>query len=261
MMTPTRIVRTIGIIGLVGWIALVGWVAKSTLAQNAGQNPAPLPSAADTSDLPPVASEPPRKQNGGDAIPLPVAPDSGTNATTDQSPSSHPPLPASPGSPEPADSTPPLPGSRRLPAPSDNQPATSSNDPEQSAQAFVERNQKEAEDHLKALTAEAHQLRARLTKLESGIRKWQALVNALRSSQGQPIASTPGSSAAADAGDLEPIRPARAGSARADRRVKWATAAPAAGGGQPGDRVEPFEQQPAMQPRPLQVVVPGTVPR
>jgi hypothetical protein len=260
MMTPARIVRTIGIVGLVGWMALVGWVAKSTQAQNGGQNLAPLPPAADASDLPPVAAEPPKKQNGRDAIPLPVAPESGTSATADQSPLSHAPLPARPEPPEPADPTSHLSGSRRLSAQNDNPPPPSSDDPEQSAQSFVERNQKEAEDHLKALTAEAQQLRARLAKLESGIRKWQSLVNALRSSQGQPIASTAGSSGAGDAGDLEPIRPARVGSPRADRRVKWATATPPAGG-QPGDRAETFEQQPAMQPRPLQVVVPGAAPR
>ena len=30
MMTPTRIVRMIGIAGLVGWMGMVGWVAKTT---------------------------------------------------------------------------------------------------------------------------------------------------------------------------------------------------------------------------------------
>ena len=40
MMTPTRIVRMIGIAGLVGWMGMVGWVAKTTQAQNGGQNPA-----------------------------------------------------------------------------------------------------------------------------------------------------------------------------------------------------------------------------
>ena len=40
----------------------------------------------------------------------------------------------------------------------------------------MERSQKEAEEHLKALTAEAEQLRTRLAKLDSGIKKWQNLL-------------------------------------------------------------------------------------
>ena len=125
----------------------------------------------------------------------------------------------------------------------------------------MERNQKEAEDHLRALTAEAQQLRARLAKLESGIKKWQGLVSALKSSQGQPVTSTANAPGAEDAGDLEPIKPSQAGGARADKRVKWATATSAAtgAGAQPADDVDPPQQLPAAQP--LQVVVPGSVPR
>ena len=63
-------------------------------------------------------------------------------------------------------------------------------DPELSAQTFVERNQKEAEERLKALTAEAEQLRTRLNKLESGIKKWENLVNALKTAQQGSVTST-----------------------------------------------------------------------
>ena len=151
-------------------------------------------------------------------------------------------------------------GLRTLP---ESQTAPSTDDPEQSAQSFVERNQKEAEDHLRALTAEAQQLRARLAKLESGIKKWQGLVSALKSSQGQSIASTANAPGAEDAGDLEPIKPSQsqAGGARADKRVKWATATSAAtgAGAQPAPAADPPQQLPAAQP--LQVVAPGSVPR
>jgi len=104
----------------------------------------------------------------------------------------------------------------------------SSEDPEQSAQSFVERNQEEAAEHLKALTAEAELLRARLAKLESGIKNWQSLVNALKTAQSQPITSTATAPGAEEAGDLGPIKPGQPTGAREDRRVKWATAAPAA---------------------------------
>ena len=70
----------------------------------------------------------------------------------------------------------------------------------------MERNQKEAEEHLKALTTEAQQLRTRLAKLEAGIKKWQGLVNALKTSQAQAMTSTVVMPGADEAGDLEPVR-------------------------------------------------------
>jgi chromosome segregation ATPase len=172
-------------------------------------------------------------------------------------------LPVSPPHLEPGESLSPPPILRRLSTLTENQPAPSADDPEQLALSFVERNQKEAEDHLRALTAEAQQLRARLAKLESGIKKWQDLVSALKSSQGQSVTSTANAPGAEDAGDLEPIKPIQAGGARADKHVKWATATSAAAGAsasaQPAQNVDPPQQLPAAQPLP--VVVPGSVPK
>jgi len=274
MMTPTRIVRMIGIAGLVGWMGMVGWVAKTTQAQNGGQNPPALPQVATKpDDLTKAAPETPKAQSNDVPAPLPVAPDSVAPSASDPPP----PLPpdvkhhaakeeslsTSPalGIPAPtqqASAAPEPAGLRTLP---ESQPAPPTDDPEQSAQSFVERNQKEAEDHLRALTAEAQQLRARLAKLESGIKKWQCLVSALKASEGQPIITTANAPGAEEAGDLEPIKPSQAGGARTDKRVKWATAASAAtgAGAQAGENVNPPQQLPAGQP--LQVVVPGSVPR
>jgi hypothetical protein len=257
MMTPTRIIRMIGIAGLVGWMGMVGWVAKTTQARNGGQNPAPLPQTATMPEnLPKEGQETPkaRSNNVPEALPIPPA------SRASSKPESVPPPPVmgdlaptqqSSAASEPADI-------RTL---IDSQPAPSSDDPEQSAQSFVERNQKEAEDHLRALTAEAQQLRARLAKLESGIKKWQGLVSALKSSQGQPATSTANAPGAEDAGDLEPIKPSQAGGARVDKRVKWATATSAGtgAGAQPAPAADPPQQLPAAQPP--QVVVPGSVPR
>jgi len=274
MMTPTRILRIIGIAGVIGWMGMVGWVAKTTQAQNGGQDPPTFPAVAtQPDDGPKRAPEPPRAQSDDAPAPLPVAPDSVALSASDpppplppvakdraakeESPSTSPalgiPAPAQRGS---AASEPV--GIRTLP---ESQPAASTDDPEQSAQSFMERSQKEAEDHLRALTAEAQQLRARLAKLESGIKKWQCLVSALKASEGQPIASTANPPGAEEAGDLEPIKPNQAGGARTDKRVKWATATAAAAGAgaQPGQNVSPPQQIPAGQP--LQVVVPGPAPR
>src|SRR5208282_772265 len=229
MMTPTRIVRMIGIAGLVGWMGMVGWVARTTQAQNGGQNPPALPPAATKpDDRPQAGSETPKARSNDAPEPLPVAPDSAASLASEKSPP--PPLPVIPPHLEPAESPSPPAVPRRLPALTENQPEPSSDDPEQSAQSFVERNQKEAEDHLRALTAEAQQLRARLAKLESGIKKWQCLVSALKASEGQSLITTANAPAAEEAGDLEPIKPSQAGGARTDKRVKWATATSAATG-------------------------------
>ncbi len=274
MMTPTRVVRMIGIAGLVGWMGMVGWVAKTTQAQNAGQNPpASPPAATKPDDLTKATPETSKAQSNDVPAPLPVAPDSVAPSASDPPP----PLPpdvkhraakeeslsTSPalGIPAPtqqASAASEAAGIRTLP---ESQPAASTDDPEQSAQSFVERSQKEAEDHLRALTAEAQQLRARLAKLESGIKKWQCLVSALKSSQGQPVTSTANAPGAEDAGDLEPIKPSQAGGARVDKRVKWATATSTAtgAGAQPAPAADPPQQLPAAQP--LQVVAPGSVPR
>ncbi len=219
MMTPTRIVRMIGIIGLVGWMAMVGWVAKTSQAQNGAEASVTPPPANMKNDPASAASAPTHKQREGDQGFAPVAPDTGPPVIDQNSPA----LPQSPARPlEPGGtSSAPLAKSDPSafqPASSSSEPPSSSaaqshsasflDDPELAAQSFVERNQKEAEDHLNALVAEAQQLRARLAKLESGIRKWQGLANALKISQEPPNASTTSTSAADDAGDLEPIRPA-----------------------------------------------------
>jgi len=71
--------------------------------------------------------------------------------------------------------------STRQPFPSD--------DPEKDAQAFVDENRKVAEARLKALTDEANKLRARLQKIEAGIRRWQLLLEAMK--QHEPSALEP----------------------------------------------------------------------
>jgi hypothetical protein len=66
-------------------------------------------------------------------------------------------------------------------APSPAAPAN--DDPEQNARGFVERSRKEAQDELKKLKEEAERLRTRLGKVEAGIRRWEALLAALDSSE------------------------------------------------------------------------------
>ena len=66
-------------------------------------------------------------------------------------------------------------------------PSTTSEheDPAKAAQDFVEQNQKVAETQLKNLRDEEAKLRARLQKVEAGIKRWEALVSALNVSKRQ----------------------------------------------------------------------------
>jgi phage shock protein A len=64
-------------------------------------------------------------------------------------------------------------------------------DPEKTATAFLEQNQKLAETNLKALKEEAEKLRARLTKVEAGVRRWERLLEALKQSEGDLGADSP----------------------------------------------------------------------
>jgi hypothetical protein len=56
-------------------------------------------------------------------------------------------------------------------------------DPEKAAIAFLESNQKMAESQLHSLRAEEAKLRARLQKVEAGIKRWDSLLGALEQSQ------------------------------------------------------------------------------
>ncbi len=73
--------------------------------------------------------------------------------------------------------------SRGIPA----SPLATSDDPDAQARTFLERNRREAEGQLKALRDEAAQLKARLARVEAGIRRWEALADALdRGARDQP---------------------------------------------------------------------------
>jgi hypothetical protein len=168
---------------------LIGWVALAALAQDGKQEPTPpsLPTA--------TSAEPP-------AIPqdVPVAPSEATKpaplAEAGELPSQTPAQRL--GLPEP-----PVLGSTTAkaepPAPS-KEPALDANslvgsaadDPEKSAMAFVEQNQKMAESQLTNLKAEEAKLRDRLRKVEAGIKRWESLLGALKQSQGSVAIVGPG---------------------------------------------------------------------
>jgi hypothetical protein len=249
MTTSARIVRLVGILGLLGWLGMVGWVAKTSQAQNGGQSspPAlPLPkqgiAAKEVTPPPPIATAaaPAPAQENSDAVSL----------TKEQGAQAPPPIDLPVHLADKAATAPePIAKAGEISSPDVAPPGAE--DPEQSAQSFVERSQKEAEEHLKALTTEAEQLRARLAKLDSGIRKWQNLLTALKAAQqGQPLAAI-----AEEPSNLEPIAPGTPG-ARSDKRVRWASAP--AGAASPVTPTAP-PAQPAAGP--ARIAVPPAAPR
>ena len=226
MMTPTRIVRFIGIVGLIGWVGLVGWVGKTSQAQNSNQasqpaNPAvkPAPAAKDAPPPPPIApAAASAKENSAAGV---VHKDQGAPPPIDPLPTTVEKAPAG------AEIVSKAPSIALMDA-----PAAGGEDPEKSAQSFVERNRKEAEVQLKALTTEAEQLRTRLAKLDSGIKKWHNLLAALKTAeQGQALVTA--SPAGDEANNQEQAKPG-AGGEKNDKRVKWASASNA-----PGAPVDP----------------------
>jgi hypothetical protein len=246
MMTPARIVRLIGIFGLFGWLGMVGWVAKTTRAQNQGQTQPPAgPTAVG--------------EQHKELAPPPISPDSAPPAipATPSAVGRLEPRSADAGGPPPA---PPIQKAKEQSAapaagPAPDPAATGANDPEGTAQSFVDGWRKEAEEHLTALTAEAEQLRQRLAKLDSGIKRWERLLAALKSAQSQSVASN----APEGAVDLEPVKQNQSATNRSDRRVRWANATPASppAEGQHTDAPRDLEPIPAAPPGALQGSTPA----
>ncbi|MDG3003339.1 hypothetical protein [Paludisphaera mucosa] len=210
MITPTGIARGLGVLGVIGFMALAttsSSIATPGLRQEPGATPAPAhdepakipaPTSPSPADAAPVPLEPePIKE-------LPPAPDepalepvvpqaSSEVAPSTPKPTAAPALIVAPAE-EPAN---PLPPARQLePKPivapaAPSEPAAAApapiDDPDARARSFVERNRKEAEGQLKALREESAQLRSRLARVEAGIRRWEALSEALDRSQEKAV--------------------------------------------------------------------------
>ncbi|WP_165226300.1 hypothetical protein [Aquisphaera insulae] len=281
MMTPSRVVRSLGILGLIAWFGMVGWVAKSSKAQNSGTideppKPAPVDAQAPPAATPTAVAAPIAPVGGLDDLnsPPPLPAVSPADAMLEQNaapvPPPYPPgpadraiktaaaaapagsavkpaatapavsaaKPAATAAPAPVGSAASSPAASPAPmpiGPASAVPTTSpipvaragapkgSDDPESSARSFVERNAREAEEHLRALTAEAEELRGRLEKLESGIKQWEGVLRALKGSRHSRDGSATGESARSGSDEpsmLEPI-PGRVAARPDARRNRW----------------------------------------
>ncbi len=216
MMTPTRIVRFLGFAGLVAFFGLVA-SSRATIQARVDDDrlaPPPPPITADAPASKPVLVSEPTDlppEPSPDVAPLPL-PEPAADKPKAPSPAPRPisenpeaaPIPRAPepvgleaaafgAEPRPIAESAPSEATAlnhdadqlRVAEPPPAAPvpvsasASDEEDPEKQARSFVERNRKEAEAQLKALNAEAAQLRARLGKIESGIRRWQALADAM----------------------------------------------------------------------------------
>jgi hypothetical protein len=178
-----RLVLTGTMAGLCLWIV----VSRAGLAQDAKRESTSLPAPEEPGQIKPAerkeASPAPSTVEPGPA-PLSATP---SPAGTAPAVVSHPQdsdltvpalksaAPAPPRALIPADDEAPVSRSDRQPLGTD--------DPEKDAQAFAEQNRKMAEAQLKALKEEEARLRARLQKVDSGIKRWQALLEALKQSE------------------------------------------------------------------------------
>ena len=168
-------------------VCVIGWVTEATLAQDPAETPGSFPSPDKDAAAPapfqgrPSPSPEPAKLLVGSESPAsphepPVGLPSAETALAAPTPKAE--LLAS--------------GAKSAPeSPIELSPINDPDDPEKAAMAFVEQNQKLAESQLKNLKDEQAKLRARLQKVEGGIKRWEALVGALKQSQGSVVVASP----------------------------------------------------------------------
>ncbi|WP_165249149.1 hypothetical protein [Paludisphaera soli] len=214
MVTPTRIARGLGILGVIAFMAVAtgSSIATSNLQDDpaaalapalpAGlDDPTPAPGTLDPAPALPDAAPAPTKPEPLKDLPaapdepalkldIPPAPATTPRPTAAPAPIDEPaanPLPPARerepiAAPEPIAVPEPAPAAR---------PRPSADDPDAKARSFVERNRKEADEQLKALREEAAQLKARLGRVEAGIRRWESLAEALDRSEDRAAMRNP----------------------------------------------------------------------
>jgi hypothetical protein len=167
-------------------VCVIGWVTEATLAQDPAETPGSFPSPDKVAAAPaPVQGRPSPSRE-----PAKLLVGSESPASPHEPPVGLPSAETVPAAPTPtADLL--ASGANSAPeSPIELSPINDPDDPEKAAMAFVEQNQKLAESQLKNLKDEQAKLRARLQKVEGGIKRWEALVGALKQSQGSVVVAS-----------------------------------------------------------------------
>jgi len=169
-----RINLKVVVAAVIAGVMLIGWVSRSTRAQNSPQDvkqPQPSKAAGTPGTSPEVFPSPSTSVSA-----LPIASEPALESSVPKLPDSSvlDPLPSPPqGTSQPFS---------KVDSAVARPPGDENDDPEKNVQAFVEQNRKVAEGQLKSLKDEAEKLRARLQKVEGGIKRWEALLAALEKS-------------------------------------------------------------------------------
>lgn len=173
MSTIRKIGPKLFLCGIICGLFLIGWASRYSIAQERTQDvPPQIPSGGEPKAAPPQAKPETVAAEPTLALPGPVELTPGDAA--------------SPPGPKEAPSPKPLSSSTSAPAPvvvgPDHSPIEAA-DPEKLAGEFLDQNQKIAEAQVKSLKEEAEKLKARLTKVEAGIKRWERLLVALKQSR------------------------------------------------------------------------------
>ncbi len=127
------------------------------------------------------------------------------------------------------------------PVPQPSRGVLGTDDPEKDAQAFAEQNRKQAEAQLKTLKDEGARLRARLQKVDSGIKRWEALLEALKQSE-SVSSGEPGRRTSAG----EPWRPRDPAPGELEDAPPRVKSRPATRSDRPVRRVPPADEPPGL---------------
>jgi hypothetical protein len=168
-------------------VCVIGWVTEATLAQDPAESPGSFPSPDKIAAAPAPVQGRPSPSRG----PAKLLVGSESPASPHEPPVGLPSAETVLAAPTPtADLL--ASGANSAPeSPIELSPINDPDDPEKAAMAFVEQNQKLAESQLKNLKDEQAKLRARLQKVEGGIKRWESLVGALKQSQGSVVVASP----------------------------------------------------------------------
>ncbi len=172
MSTAWKIGTKLAVCCVVGGLCLVGWAGRVSIAQSGGQDAPPrgIPGGEPKASIPRPNPEPLKAEPGAPSLADP--PDALSETRPAGVPEHEPALaPTNPPAPAPVVVGP------------DHSPLEAE-DPEKVASDFLEHNHKFAEAQLKALKEEAEKLKARLAKVEAGIKRWDRLLEAIKQSEG-----------------------------------------------------------------------------
>ena len=187
MPSISKRVPKLACVAAIAAVCVIGWVTEATLAQDPAETPGSFPSP----DKDAAAPAPVQGRPSPSPEPAKLLVGSESPASPHEPPVGLPSAETVLAAPTPKADLLASGANSAHESPIELSPINDPDDPEKAAMAFVEQNQKLAESQLKNLKDEQAKLRARLQKVEGGIKRWEALVGALKQSQGSVVVASP----------------------------------------------------------------------